>query len=70
MEFSRWAWWFYPSPVGFQFGYPSDRRWWQKLPDPPAVISRAVLEVATNTTDLFWVDFTMKEIWPEKKRSK
>ncbi|MDI6849563.1 MAG: hypothetical protein QME69_07200 [Candidatus Saccharicenans sp.] len=70
LEFSRWAWWFYPSPVGFQFGYPSDRRWWQKLPDPPAVISRAVLEVATNTTDLFWVDFTMKEIWPEKKRSK
>ena len=67
LEFARWARWFYPSPVGFQFGYPSDRPWWQKLSDPPADIGRAILEVAPNTSDLFWVDFTMKEIWPEKK---
>lgn len=70
LEFARWARWFYPSPVGFQFGYPSDRPWWQKLSDPPSAIGRAILEAAPNTTDLFWVDFTMKEIWPEKKRSK
>ncbi len=67
LEFARWSRWFYPSPVGFQFGYPSDRPWWQKLSDPPADIGRAILEVAPNCSDLFWVDFTMKEIWPEKK---
>ncbi|MGQ9801350.1 MAG: hypothetical protein ACUVRL_06780 [Candidatus Saccharicenans sp.] len=67
LEFARWARWFYPSPVGFQYGYPSDRPWWRQLPDPPGEIGRAILRVAPNTTDLFWVDFTMKEIWPDKK---
>ncbi|MCX8159884.1 MAG: hypothetical protein N3G18_03005 [Candidatus Saccharicenans sp.] len=67
LEFARWSRWFYPSRVGFQFGYPSDRPWWQKLTDPPADIGRAILEVAPNTSDLFWVDFTMREIWPDNK---
>lgn len=70
LEFARWARWFYPSPVGFQFGYPSDRIWWNKLSDPPAEIGRAILQVAPNTSDLFWVDFTMKEIWPPKNNRK
>jgi hypothetical protein len=67
-EFARWARWFYPAPVGFQIGYPSDRAWWQKLIDPPAEIGQAILSVAPNATDLFWVDFTMKEIWPDKNK--
>ena len=70
IEFSRWSRWFYPAPVGFQYGYPSDRPWWQKLKDPPAEIGRAILAVAPNTADLYWVDFTMKEIWPDKEPEK
>lgn len=67
LEFARWGRWFYPSPVGFQFGYPSDRPWWSRLIDPQAEIGLAILRVAPNTSDLFWVDFTMKEIWPDKR---
>ncbi|MGB9906244.1 MAG: hypothetical protein ACPLRR_02520 [Candidatus Saccharicenans sp.] len=68
LEFARWSRWFYPAPVGFQYGYPSDRPWWSRLADPPAEIGRAILSVAPNTSDLFWVDFTMKEIWPDKNK--
>lgn len=67
LEFARWGRWFYPSPVGFQFGYPSDRPWWSRLTDPPAEIGLAILRAAPNTSDLYWVDFTMKEIWPDKR---
>ncbi|MGB9894228.1 MAG: hypothetical protein ACPLRA_07405, partial [Candidatus Saccharicenans sp.] len=70
LEFARWARWFYPAPVGFQFGYRSDRIWWKKLSDQPAEIGRAILQVAPNTSDLIWVDFMMKEIWPEKNNLK
>lgn len=65
LEFARWARWFHPAPVAFQFGYPSDRPWWKKLSDPPADIGRALLEAAANISDLYWVDFTVREIWPQ-----
>jgi hypothetical protein len=62
LEFARWARWFYPAPVGFQFSYP-----WEKLADPPAEIGREIILTAPNVTDLYWVDFTVKDIWPDKK---
>jgi hypothetical protein len=54
-------------PGRFQFGYPSDRLWWEKLADPPAEIGREIILAAPNVTDLYWVDFTVKEIWPDKE---
>ena len=63
-EFEAWGRAFAPAPVGFQYGYPRDRKWWQKLSDPPGDIGKAILKRVPNTADLFWVDFTMKEIWP------
>lgn len=63
-EFARWAKAFAPSPVAFQFGYPSDRQWWSKLADPPAAIGSRILQVAPNTEALFWVDFSVLEVFP------
>lgn len=63
-EFSVWGAHFAPAPVGFQYGYPADRVWWQKLQDPPREIGDALLERIPNTASLFWVDFTIKEIFP------
>ena len=63
-NFAEWARAFAPSPVAFQFGYPSDRPWWSALDDPPARIGKAILEVAPNTEALFWVDFTVLEVFP------
>jgi hypothetical protein len=63
-NFGEWARAFAPAPVAFQFGYPSDRAWWSRLDDPPSRIGRAVLAAAPNTEALFWVDFTVLEVFP------
>ena len=63
-DFSDWGKYFSPAPVGFQYGYPADKIWWKDLQDPPRAIGKALLEKIPNTTSLFWVDFTIKEIFP------
>jgi hypothetical protein len=64
-DFVSWGKAFAPAPVGYQFGYPFDGAWWRKLSDPPAEIGKAILNRIPNTSDLYWVDFTMQEIWPD-----
>ena len=63
-EFSAWGQTFAPAPVGFQYGYQSDKTWWSTLPDPPRDIGNALLSAIPNTRDLVWVDFTAYDIWP------
>ena len=63
-EFERWGEAFAPAPVGFQFGYPSDRPWWSRLDDPPRRIGEAILAAVPNTAGLYWVDFTVQEAFP------
>lgn len=63
-SFSAWGQHFNPAPVGFQYGYPSDSFWWENLQDPPAAIGKALLEKIPNTSALFWVDFTITQIFP------
>ncbi len=64
-EFAAWGAEFAPDPVGFQFGYAADRSWWSKLTDAPKTIGNGILTNNPNTSDLFWVDFTATEIWPQ-----
>ena len=63
-DFAAWGQHFAPSPVGFQYGYAKDRKWWRKLGNPPVDIGNAILARTPNTMDLYWVDFTAYEIWP------
>lgn len=63
-EFAAWGRAFAPAPVAFQYGYESDRRWWRQLDDPPAGIGRRILAAAPNTEGLYWVDFTVLEVFP------
>lgn len=63
-EFGAWGDTFAPSPVGFQFGYATDRKWWSKLSDPPRTIGNALVSRIPNTRDLVWVDLTAYDIWP------
>jgi hypothetical protein len=65
-EFRRWGQAFAPSPVGFQFGYPQDKDWWGKLAKPPQEIGQAILKNVPNASDLYWVDFTMEQVWPRR----
>jgi hypothetical protein len=63
-EFAAWGQAFAPSPVGFQFGYSRDRRWWRHLADPPRQLGEAIRARVPNASDLIWVDFTAYDIWP------
>jgi hypothetical protein len=65
-EFAVWGEHFTPAPVGFQYGYPADQKWWDDFDDPPGDIGSAILERVPNTADLYWVDFTAYQIWPRK----
>ncbi|MEW6368896.1 MAG: hypothetical protein AB1714_30065 [Acidobacteriota bacterium] len=66
-EFALWGEAFAPAPVGFQYGYVSDRSWWEKLADPPGLIGRGILARVPNTEGLYWVDFTVLEVFPPRE---
>jgi hypothetical protein len=65
-EFAEWGKAFEPASVGFQYGYPADRTWWENLQDPPKDVGQALLDEVPNTEGLFWVDFTILDIFPPK----
>lgn len=62
-EFEVWAKTFAPAKVGFQYGYPDDKKWWGTLPNPPKTIGEEICKKCPNTSDLIWVDFTAYDIW-------
>ncbi len=66
VEFAEWGKTFSPSPVGFQFGYPADRKWWGNFTDPADEIGKRLLKDIPNTKGLFWVDFTVLDVFPPK----
>jgi hypothetical protein len=63
-EFSAWGAEFAPNPVGFQFGYESDRVWWSRYPDPAKTVGNAILTNVADAKGLFWVDFTIATVFP------
>jgi hypothetical protein len=63
-EFAEWGQAFAPSPVGFQFGYYDDKKWWGQYENPPQALGEAILQVVPNTKGLFWVDFTALQVFP------
>lgn len=63
-EFEAWGKCFYPNPVMFQIGYPSDRPWWAKMPEPPKTLGRAIAARIAQPCGIIWVDFTLRETLP------
>lgn len=61
-EFEAWGKTFAPAPVAFQFGYPSDQKWWGQYDDPVKTLGQAILDKVPNTQALFWVDFTILQV--------
>ncbi len=63
-EFKSWGNRFKPNKVAFQFGYPVDKPWWSKLADPVKTIGNALLSNVSNCYGVFWVDFTLNDVYP------
>jgi hypothetical protein len=62
-SFTAWGETFAPAQVGFQYGYTSDQGWWDELADPPRDIGERLLETIPNAVGVYWVDFTVREIF-------
>jgi hypothetical protein len=69
-EFRMWGEKFHPNQVAFQFGYPADKPWWGALADPAAAVGKALLAEIPNAYGLFWVDFTLSQIFPSTPMAK
>jgi peptidoglycan/xylan/chitin deacetylase (PgdA/CDA1 family) len=68
-EFAEWGKAFAPAPVAFQIGYPSDRKWWSQLADPPKDLGSRILKAVPNTEGIFWVDFSVLEVFPPNPKT-
>ena len=65
-EFEAWGRTFKPNLVVFQIGYPSDKPWWSRLPDPPKTLGRAIAARIEQPCGIIWVDFTLRDVLPLK----
>ncbi len=63
-EFAAWGKHFYPAPVAFQIGYPADKKWWSRLHDPAKEIGEAILSTIPNTQGIYWVNFSVLDVFP------
>ena len=63
-EFAKWGKTFAPAPVGFQYGYQTDKPWWGRMKDPVKEIGDRILAATPNTETLIWVDFSVQDIFP------
>lgn len=62
-EFVLWGNHFPANNVAFQFGYKADSTWWKQYADPPLTIGNTLRSNIPNCYGLFWVDFTICQIF-------
>ncbi|MEE9384744.1 MAG: hypothetical protein V3V08_15175 [Nannocystaceae bacterium] len=60
-EFTAWADLLAPADVGFQIGYDEDIEFWT---DGDGDWGNAMVTTLKNAAGVFWVDFTVKEVFP------
>ncbi len=63
-DFATWGKTFAPAPVGFQYGYRTDKPWWGLMKDPVKEIGDRILAATPNTEMLIWVDFSVQDVFP------
>jgi hypothetical protein len=57
-DMRAWAASFSGAPIGSQYGYPHDQRWWGKTPVPPVDLGRTLCSEIPDYRMLLWVDFS------------
>jgi len=61
-DMGRWSAAFSGAPLGAQFGYPKDRAWWAKVPNPPVGLGQTLESAYPGYRMLLWVDFTANRV--------
>ena len=62
-DFVSWGSSFADSKVAYQYGYDIDRSIWGNFEDPFARIGQDILKKVPNCIGLYWVDFTIAELY-------
>jgi hypothetical protein len=62
-DFQKWGNHFSDADVGFQYGYESDRYLWEYFDDPAGRIGNDIIERIPNCRGLYWVDFTIEDVF-------
>jgi hypothetical protein len=57
-----WGAAFKGSPLGAQYGYPKDQKWWAKTALPPVDLGRTLLRELPVYRMLLWVDFSANRV--------
>ena len=57
-----WAEFFKPNMVGYQFGYDSDKKWWEPMNNPPKLMGNTIAHYIDQKCGIFWVDFTLRDV--------
>ena len=61
-DMREWATAFKGSPIGSQFGYPKDQKWWSRTAAPPVDLARTLLREWPDCRLVLWVDFTANRV--------
>jgi hypothetical protein len=61
-DMREWASSFKGAPLGAQFGYPKDQKWWSKVPSPPVDLGRELVKGLPEYRMILWVDFTANRV--------
>jgi len=65
-EFKSWATYFSKSKVAFQIGYEEDKEpVWAGMQDPVKTIGQALISQNSNCIGIYWVDFSILDIFPK-----
>jgi hypothetical protein len=61
-DMRKWSSTFRGSPIGSQFGYPKDQKWWVRSEQPPLDLGRMLTKELPDFRMLLWVDFTANRV--------
>jgi hypothetical protein len=61
-DFSYWADSHKEQTVGYQYGYPRDKKWWKDMERPTLEIAQRIIKDIPKSKFFFWVDFTADEV--------
>jgi hypothetical protein len=61
-DMREWEVAFKGSPLGAQFGYPKDQKWWAKSALPPVDLGRKLSNELPDYRMVLWVDFTANRV--------
>jgi hypothetical protein len=61
-DMRAWSARFKGAPLGSQFGYPKDQKWWKTSAQPPLDLGKSLVKEQPDFRMLLWVDFTADRV--------